>query len=294
MAAVLDCYGETDRGKVRRLNEDQFLIAELAKRMLIKQTSLPDGGHALRVRGQTGYLLVVADGMGGVSGGEIASGLAVGTISRYVNHVMPWFHRHEEGQEESLENDLVVAVRACQKSVSDAAKASSYTRMGTTLTMACVLWPRVFVVHAGDSRCYLLRQGEFTRVTKDHTVAQRIVDAGIMTAAQAENAGYGHTLWNCISGGPGDVQPELHRGRLEVGDTLLLCTDGLTRQLSDEQIRTMLEISPTPEDAVRSLVAAANDAGGEDNVTVVVARAVDAGDPAHDTVSDGMMFLPPL
>jgi serine/threonine protein phosphatase PrpC len=294
MSVVLDCYGDTDRGKVRRLNEDQFLIAELAKRMLVKQTSLPDGGNTLRVRGQTGYLLVVADGMGGVSGGEIASGLAVGTISRYVNHVMPWFHRHDEGREEALENDLRVAVQACQKSVSDAAKASSYTRMGTTLTMACVLWPRVFVVHAGDSRCYLLRQGQFTRVTTDHTVAQRIVDAGIMTAAQAESAGYGHTLWNCISGGPGDVQPELHRGRLEVGDTLLLCTDGLTRQLSDEQIRMMLEVSATPEDAVRSLVAAANDAGGDDNITVVVARAADSGDPGHDTVSDGMMFLPPL
>ena len=109
MSIVLQCFGQTDRGKQRRLNEDHFLIAELAKRMILKQTSLPDGGTELRIRGQTGHLLVVADGMGGVSGGEIASGLAVETITSYVNRVMPWFHRHEEGREEQLENDLRIA-----------------------------------------------------------------------------------------------------------------------------------------------------------------------------------------
>jgi protein phosphatase len=153
MSIVLQCFGQTDRGKQRRLNEDHFLIAELAKRMILKQTSLPDGGTELRIRGQIGHLLVVADGMGGVSGGEIASGLAVETITAYVNRVMPWFHRHEEGREEELENDLRVAVQACQQTVSKAARSSDFSRMGTTLTMACVLWPRVYVVHAGDSRC---------------------------------------------------------------------------------------------------------------------------------------------
>jgi serine/threonine protein phosphatase PrpC len=292
MSVVLECFGQTDRGKVRRLNEDQFLIAELAKRMLVKQTSLPDGGGQLRMRGQVGYLLVVADGMGGVSGGEIASGLAVETISWYVNRTLPWFHRQDEGEE--LENDLVVAVQACQQSVTDAARSSLSRRMGTTLTMACVLWPRVYVVHAGDSRCYLLRAGQFAQVTKDHTVAQRVVDAGIMSEAQAEKAGYGHTLWNCIGGGTHGVQPDVYRAQLEVGDTLLLCTDGLTRDLSNQTIRDALIRGPTLKSAVEGLVAAANDAGGHDNITVVAARTVERGEADHDTVTDGMMFLPPL
>lgn len=294
MGIILDCFGQSDRGKERRLNEDHFLIAELAKRMIVMQTSLPDGGGDLRLRGQVGYLLVVADGMGGISGGEIASGLAIETISWYVNRTMPWFHRQEEGREEELEKDLVVAMQACQQSVADAARTSNTRRMGTTLTMACVLWPRVYVVHAGDSRCYLLRAGQLARMTKDHTVAQRVVEAGIMTEAQAEKAGYGHTLWNCIGGGTHGVQPDVYRAQLEVGDTLLLCTDGLTRELSDQAIRDALTRGPTLQSTVEGLVAAANDAGGQDNITVVAARAVENGESDHDTVTDGMMFLPPL
>jgi protein phosphatase len=294
MHIVLDCFGQTDRGKQRRINEDQFLIAELTKRMSIKQTSLPDEGNELRMRGQLGYLLVVADGMGGVSGGEIASGLAVETISWYVNRTMPWFHRHEEGHDEELENDLRIAVQTCQQTVSKVARSSDYRRMGTTLTMACILWPRVYVVHAGDSRCYLLRGDRMERLTKDHTVAQRVVEAGIMTESQAEKAGYAHTLWNCIGGGPEGVRPDVHRVEIAVGDTLLLCTDGLTRELNEDTIRESLERGPTLRAAVEGLVAAANDSGGHDNITVVAARVVDRDESDHDTLTDGVMFLPPL
>jgi len=293
MSVVMDCFGATDRGQVRRLNEDQFLIAELIKRMRIGQTSLPDGGSDLRGRSQVGYLLVVADGMGGTAGGEIASGLAVDTIRWYVTKTMPWFHRHEDGREEDLETDLRVAVHACQRSVADAARSSHFNKMGTTLTLACVLWPRLYVVHAGDSRCYLLRGSDFRQITRDHTVAQRVVDAGIMTPEQAEVAGYGHTLWNCI-GGSGDVQPDVHRSELEIGDTILLCTDGLTRLVSDERIRETLESSPTAQASAEALVAAAIQAGGEDNITVVVARAEATREEDHDTVSDGTVFLPKL
>jgi protein phosphatase len=291
---MLDCFGATDRGKVRRLNEDQFLIAELTKRMRVGQTSLPDGGAGLRACGQSGYLLVVADGMGGISGGEIASGLAVEAISWYVNRTMPWFHRFEDGREEELESDLRVAVHACQRTVADAARASNFTKMGTTLTLACVLWPRLYVVHAGDSRCYLLRGSKFQQITRDHTIAQRVVDAGIMTPEQAESAGYGHTLWNCISGGSTDVRPDVYRAELAPGDTLLLCTDGLTRQLSDARIRDTLIAGPSPATSAEALVSAANEAGGEDNITVVVAHAEGIRADDQDTVSDGTIFLPKI
>ena len=157
MSAVLDCFGLTDRGKVRRLNEDQFLIAELVKHLRVRDTSLPRLDESPSARGVVGHLLVVADGMGGVSGGEIASGLTVEMISWYVTRTMPWFYRYQDGREAELEEELRAAVEACRESISGAASGTPLARMGTTLTMAYMLWPRAYVVHAGDSRCYLLR-----------------------------------------------------------------------------------------------------------------------------------------
>jgi len=290
----MECFGITDRGRARRLNEDHFLIAELTKRMRIAQTSLPQGGGDLGPRGQAGYLFVVADGMGGAAGGEIASGLAVDAIRWYVSRTMPWFHRHEDGREAELEADLRVAIQTSQRSVVDAARASHFNKMGTTLTMACILWPRAYIVHAGDSRCYLLHNSALQQITRDHTVAQRVVDAGIMTPEQAESAGYGHTLWNCISGGSSDVRPEIYRVELTAGDTLLLCTDGLTRLVRDERIREILASGPTIQASAEALVGAANDNGGEDNITVIGAHANEVREEEHDTVTDGTHFLPKI
>ncbi|MBA4064317.1 MAG: serine/threonine-protein phosphatase [Isosphaera sp.] len=272
MGVAFDCFGMTDLGRVRRNNEDQFLVAELVKRLRVVRTSVPDIREADWSDGVVGHLLVVADGMGGMAGGEVASGLAVETISWYVTQTMPWFYRQQDGREAELEAELRQAVEACQRTVADAAANSHLRRMGTTLTMAYVLWPRVYVVHAGDSRCYLRRGTVLHRMTKDHTVAQRAVDAGVMTAAQAENSPLGHALWNCIGGCEVGVKPDVYKATLEPGDELLLCSDGLTRRLSDVEVGNLLLAGATAEAAARSLVQAANDAGGEDNITVVVAR----------------------
>lgn len=176
MSVVLDCFGITDRGKVRANNEDHFLIADLTKRLRLQQTSLPCIDAAEWSRGASGHLFVVADGMGGAAGGELASGLAIEAISWYVAKTMPWFYRYQDGREEELEHELRVAVEACERTVTDVAAESHFCKMGTTLTLAYVLWPRVYVVHAGDSRCYLHRAGRLHRMTTDHTVAQRAVE----------------------------------------------------------------------------------------------------------------------
>jgi len=293
MSAGLDCFGLTDRGKVRRLNEDQFLIAELTKRIHVRDTSLPRVDESGWSRGIVGHLLVVADGMGGVSGGEVASELAVEMISWYVTRTMPWFYRYQDGREAELEAELKEAVEACQKSVADAAAGSRLAKMGTTLTMAYVLWPRVYVVHAGDSRCYLIREGVVHQLTRDHTLAQRAVDAGILTPEQAARSPLSHTLWNCIGGASHEVSPDLYRVTLQGGDLLLLCSDGLTRGVSDDEIGRLAGAAPTPEAAARALVDAANAAGGEDNTTVVVARVRPRG-PDDTAVMDGCEFLPPV
>jgi protein phosphatase len=291
MSVTLDCFGLTDRGKVRKNNEDQFLVAELVKRLRVFSTSVPDlneSGWSHRV---VGHLLVVADGMGGVAGGEVASGLAVETITWYVTQTMPWFYRQQDGREAELEAELRHAVEACQRTVADAAASSHLRQMGTTLTMAYVLWPRVYVVHAGDSRCYLRRGDMLYRMTKDHTVAQRAVDAGVMTASQAELSPLGHALWNCIGGSETGVNPDIYKATLEVGDEILLCSDGLTRRLADAEVGRLLAAGATAEAAARSLIAAANDAGGEDNITAVVARLRPAA-PSTATPFDGTAYLP--
>jgi PPM family protein phosphatase len=271
MAVSLEYAGKTDVGRVRKNNEDQFLIADLSKQLRVTQTSLTTSLPGWTA-GATGHLFVVADGMGGIAGGEIASGLAVETISWYVAKTMPWFFRYQDGREKELEAELVQAVKAVEQTVSDAAAGSNFRRMGTTLTLAYLLWPRVYVVHAGDSRCYLHRGGKLKRMTTDHTVAQRAVDEGLMTEAQAEESILGNTLWNVIGGGTEGVSPDVYHGTLQPGDEILLCTDGLTRRLSDKTICGILKRSSSAEVAAGALVLAANEAGGEDNITVIVAR----------------------
>jgi protein phosphatase len=293
MAVTLEFAGLTDRGRVRKNNEDQYLIADLSKRFHVAETSLTGSQMGGWTTGVTGHLFVVADGMGGTAGGEIASGLAVETISWYVARTMPWFFRYQDGREKELEAELVHAVEACQQTVADAASASHFQRMGTTLTMAYVLWPRVYVVHAGDSRCYLHRGGQLRRMTTDHTVAQRALDEGLLTEEEAQSSVLGNTLWNCIGGGSNGVTADVYHATLHPTDELLLCTDGLTRKLTEVAISHILTRSNTPAVAVDELIAAANEAGGEDNITVIVARVCAPG-PSDITPTDGTELMPPV
>jgi len=272
VAITLQYAGKTDIGRVRKNNEDQFLIADLTKQLRVAQSSLDHSLLNSWNSNSVGHVLVVADGMGGIAGGELASGLAVETISWYVARTMPWFYRFQDGREKELEAELVNAVEKCNETVTDAAAASNFERMGTTLTMAYVLWPRLYVVHAGDSRCYIHRGGKFVRMTKDHTVAQQAVERGLLTEEQAKTSPLGNALWNCIGGGTDGVRPDVYHLTLQAGDELLVCSDGLTRRLDDNAVRDILTRAATPEAACDALIAAANEAGGQDNITVIVAR----------------------
>jgi protein phosphatase len=149
--------------------------------------------------------------------------------------------------------------------------------MGTTLTLAYLLWPRLYVVHAGDSRCYLLRNARLHQITRDHTVAQRLVDQGILPAEEAEESRWSHVLWNCIGGGAQEMKPDVYKATLRLGDTLLLCTDGLSRCVPEKQIQQILESDRPAEETCKRLIATANAEGGPDNITVVVARFRETG-----------------
>lgn len=274
-----EASGKTDVGRVRKVNEDQFLIAELSKWMEVHQTSLPIHDSTRLSSQRSGHLYLVADGLGGAPAGEVASSLAVDTVVRYVLNAMPWFFRVER-QEAEVEAELKKVLENCQSKIeSDVAQHPSHSGMGTTLTMAYVIWPELYVVHVGDTRAYLHRGARLLQITTDHTIGNALAGERIAPAIR-------RILWNVIGGGSSDLQPAVYHLTLQPDDTLLLCTDGLTRHLPDDRIISLLDSSPTAEVACDHLVREANEQGGKDNVTTVVARfrsAERSSDPASET-----------
>ncbi len=281
MRCKMDCAGLTDIGRVREHNEDQFLIADLNKSLLVHQTSLSQDDHTRLFGGSQGALLLVADGMGGHAAGKQASTLAVQTMEHYLLNTMPWFFHLQEDQEDDLAEELKAALETCHRTITTAASARADQHgMGTTLTMGYLLWPRLYLVHVGDSRCYLFRPPKLERITTDQTMAQQLVEHGVLKPEEAPASRWSHVLWSCLGGDGRRPSAEVYKATLAVGDTLLLCTDGLTAKLRDEDVAGLLRQGGSAEETCRRLVAAANDAGGPDNITVVVGRFLDAAQQA--------------
>ena len=277
MAIHMDCHGMTDVGKVRESNEDQFLIADLRKSLQVYQTSLGVDDQTRLFGDSQGKLLLVADGMGGAAAGERASTLVVDGVVAHILNTLQWFFRPDEHSEEDFVEDLAAALRRSEENLLAEVEAIPQREgMGTTLTMAYIVWPRLYIVHAGDSRCYLFRQQRLTQITADHSCAQEMVDAGALEPEEAKSSRWSHVLTNVIGGGGSDVQPEVDGVELSLGDSLLLCTDGLTNHVSDDEISALLDGDLSAEDLCERLVDAANEAGGSDNITVVAARFRDA------------------
>jgi protein phosphatase len=217
-------------------------------------------------------LMMVADGVGGHAGGKQASAIAVNTLARFVLNTMPWFFSLDEEHDDDLLEDFKQALAKCDEKVqARARKDADLRRMATTLTMAYVVWPRLYVVHAGDSRCYLLRGSELEQVTTDHTVAQQMVESGILPADRAETSRFSHVLWNAV-GGSSELSPDLYKARLEDSDVVLLCTDGLPKYVGDDTIKQVLARRASAEESCSKLIEAATREGGSDDITVVVTK----------------------
>lgn len=269
----LDCAGLTDRGRVRGTNQDQFLIAELRKSMRIHQSSLEPGSPRTLVGHSPGQLLVVADGMGGHAAGEEASAVAIEGLRHHVLEAMPWFLQLEEADEDRIRECLGRAMRVCQERIQQSVRAHpERSGMGTTLTLAYIQWPHLYVVHAGDSRCYVKRGGRLERMTVDHTLAQQLVDLGRLTEEEASRSGRGDVLWNVLGGFDDTLEADVYTATLAFGDVLLLCSDGLTRHVTDARLTELLDAGRGARHLARQLVEEALEAGGEDNITVVVGR----------------------
>lgn len=276
MAGKIDCFGATHVGQKRATNEDQFLIADLNKSMHVHHTSLAFDHHTRLFGNSQGKLLLVADGMGGHEAGERASTLAVDSIATYALNTLRWYFRLDEQSDDDFQDDLKAAMEHCQATLSnEMAVLPQRHGMGTTLTMAFVIWPRLYVVHVGDSRCYLSRDGKLKQLTRDHTIAQLYrenIEGPTEGEPDDKDAAMGHVLWNVIGGPDDELKPEVYRATLQIGDTLLLCTDGLTRHVSNDTIAERLRTETPAKQLCEQFIDLANDDGGRDNITVSIAR----------------------
>jgi serine/threonine protein phosphatase PrpC len=268
---VVKAFGITDTGSVRPSNEDQFLIAELSKNMRVWQTSLPE--PKLQVGDDRAHLFLVADGMGGHQAGERASAIAVAAIEQFTLNTFRWFFASDSpGAQKVLAQFQSALSQADDKILAEAAANPALAGMGTTLTMAFQLGAQLCIVHVGDSRAYIYRAGQLHQLTKDHTLVAELVRTGAIQPEEAAHHHLRNVITNVVGGPHAGVKVEARAFELQTGDRLLLCSDGLTEMVSNDAIAAALDAQLEPESAARALLAQANDAGGRDNITVLIAR----------------------
>ncbi len=268
---VVETAGRTDIGRKRTANEDAYLIASVRRGLMLEATSVPDFG--LPAPTTEGTLLMIADGMGGEGSGDVASRIAIEGVALSLCGFLPWVDRKLAASTTAgtslndVRAALGSALVAGDANVDSAAHSPGNSpTMGTTLTLAYVLYPVLYVAHVGDSRCYLYRSGQLSQLTRDHTLAEQISRGGQSQAPVPDR--YRDVLYNALGAGLG-AKPEVSKLVIRRGDVVLLCSDGLTKHVNGEEIAGVLGDNADPQWYVDRLVAFANERGGSDNVTVV-------------------------
>lgn len=267
----IDVHGLTHPGKVRKDNQDHFLIASLRKQMEVHQTSLPDMAGLPVDAQRMAFLAMVADGVGsGAKGGEAAR-LAVASVSEYVAKSMHCYYTADTNDDEAFASALEDAALQVHAAIVQRAEESPDLRgMATTLTLWIGVWPQAYLLQLGDSRFYVLRGGELTQISRDQTMAQELVDQGVLSRTDAFNTRWANVLSSSIGGQ--QTAPVVTRMEQEWGNIGLLCSDGLTKHVSDEKIRERLLSMTSARQACETLLQDALDDGGTDNVTILVGR----------------------
>jgi len=242
--------GKTDRGIIRENNEDNFCILE-------KQP-----------------LYMVADGMGGHASGEIASKIAIDIIRDYFNNPdasrQLQIGEYREDYSEAT-NRLGSAIRLANQAIYEAARTNPlWQGMGTTIVAAFLNGKRLSIAHVGDSRIYLIRLGDIEQLTDDHSLVSEQVKREMITKEQARESKMKNVLTRALGVAP-DVKVDLDELSLMQGDVLLLCSDGLTTMVPDEDILSVVTSTTDPAIACEQLISLANENGGEDNITVITA-----------------------
>ena len=270
----VDVFGLTHPGKVRKHNQDHFLICSLHKRLDVHLTSLPDVDELHGDTDRLAFLAMVADGVGGGPRGEEASRRALEIVSRYVAESMNCYYTADPTDDETFTEALSEAAMQCHADILKGTPVDSDRRgMATTLTLWLGVWPRIYLLQVGDSRYYRLLDGELTQISRDQTLAQALVDEGVFSPTEASKTPLANVLSSSIGGS--ETRPVVTGLDAAFGHVHLLCSDGLTKHVSDERIAERLRAMTSARQACEDLLQDALDDGGTDNITIIVGGPVE-------------------
>jgi PPM family protein phosphatase len=261
---VVNVFGKTDVGRTREHNEDSFVVADLSTGNATLQPEVRQ-----HVAGPRGSLFMVADGMGGAAAGEIASAMATEVVLEEMQRM--WVEGVDRTPGAFAQALKHAAKAANTKINSYAVGHPEFRGMGTTATIAGLLGDTIYVAQIGDSRGYLIRQGVGSQITKDQSLMQKLVEAGELTEEEAEHSERRNIILQAL-GPEASIKVDLTHQPLRRGDTLVLCSDGLSTQINRDRITDIVSNEKDLTVACKKLIDAANANGGPDNITVIVAR----------------------
>jgi protein phosphatase len=272
----LDIAALSDVGKKRTNNEDSFVVFRTGRHWDCIASNLPEGELPRRYD-EMSYVFAIADGMGGMAGGEVASRLALRTGVNLMLHSVKWAHKLDHPFQR--EREIAEAVQRAREYFEQMDRAvwqragsdPELAGMGTTLTTAYSFGRDLFVMNIGDSRAYLFRDGKLDQITHDDTMAQALADAGAIDPEEVSTHRLRHVLTQAIGAHGGSLRIHVQYRELQDGDRFLLCTDGLSDLVDDATIAGVLAAQATSEAACRALIDLALERGGVDNVTVIIA-----------------------
>lgn len=268
----IDVWGLTHPGKVRQSNQDHFLLASLHKRLEVKAGSLPIAEQLRVCDERIGFLAMIADGVGGQSGGEEASRLALEEVTQYVAQSTKCYYDCNSQADEFTDILQAAAMRSHERVLERARLVPEMCGMATTLTLWIGVWPWLYLLQVGDSRYYLYHDGALTQVSRDQTFAEEMVRLGVLKRAAAAASPLANMLSSAIGGQ--QTAPVVTRLRSDWQHVHLLCSDGLTKHVSDARIAERLAHMTTARAACEDLLQDALDGGGTDNITIIIGRAV--------------------
>ena len=269
----MDVYGLSHQGLVRKENQDHFLIATFHKRVNVLGTNLPNADERLPQGEQRlAYLAMVADGVGGGVGGAEASATALESLMRYVDRSVTVYYGARANESEFVELLQSAAMQAHSEVLAKREERGVHGTMATTVTLFIGVWPAYYLLQVGDSRYYLMRDGVLTQHTRDQTMAQDLVDRGVLSASKAGQTPLANVLSSAI--GADTTVPVVTRLPADWHNVHLICSDGLTKHVTDARIAEVLGSMTSAKQAAEQLVQEALDGGGSDNITVVIGRVV--------------------
>lgn len=268
----VDVFAMSHQGHVRPNNEDHYLVVRLGRAIETVLSNLTSNRPGY-LFDETAHGFIVADGLGGHSAGEVASQEAIYVLLNLALHTPDWNFRWSPKERNTVMWRLQDRFRIINANlIEQAAAQASLVGMSTTLTTAISLGRDLIVAHVGDSRAYLLHEGKLRRLTRDHTLAQRLVDDGDTASNDPVIHEFRNILMQALGSEESECRPDVHYHVLTNNDQLLLCSDGLTDMVDDRLIEAILNESTSAKFACRGLVDLALSNGGRDNVTVIVAR----------------------